>query len=71
MVGEHRPDAIVKRVARGEHADLAPARRQHLVDALRERARPAPPAPFDQRRDKLEMALAAEHDIGIGDQGAG
>ena len=47
---QHRADAVVERIAGGEHADLPAAMRQHLLDGALERARPWPRRAADQRR---------------------
>ena len=68
---EQRTHAIEKRIARGEHANLPPVLRQHLVHRARERARPGLRLALDERRREREMARAPEYDIGAGDEFAG
>ena len=68
--GERRADAIVERVARGEHADLAAAMMQDFVGGGVERARPRPRRAANERRREAEMAPAAKHDFGRADQPA-
>ena len=67
---EHRADAVMERIARGEHADLAAAMMQHFVGGAVERARPRPRRAANERRREAEMAPAAEHDFGGADQPA-
>ena len=65
MARQHRADAVEERIARGEHADLPPARGQHLARSPRAnglgQGRASPRMSGAARR---EMALAAEHDLG-------
>ncbi len=65
-----RADAVEERIARGEHADRPPALLETSADRPIERARPRPHRAADQRAGQLKMALAAEHDLGVGDQPA-
>ena len=67
---QHRADAVVERIARGEHADLPAAMAQHLVGRAVERARPRPRRAANERRRQAEMAPAAEHDFRRADQPA-
>ena len=67
---QHRADAVVKRIAGGEHADLPAAIAQHLVGRAVERARPRPRRAANERSGKAEVAPAAEHDLGGADQPA-
>ena len=64
MVRQHRADAIEERIARGEHADLAPARGKHLFNPAREGTGPRLRLAADQRRGQREVPRAAEHDVG-------
>ena len=67
---QHRADAVMERIARGEHADLPAAMTQHFVGGAIERARPRPRRAANERRRQAEMAPAAEHDFGRADQPA-
>jgi hypothetical protein len=57
MPQQDRTDAVNERVARGEHADLPAAMRQHLLDRALERAGPRPRRAADERRGEAEMRL--------------
>ena len=70
MPRQHRADAVVIGIAGGEHANLAAALRQHLRDTVLERRWPGPRRAADERSRKGEMALAAEHDLGVGHEPA-
>ncbi len=67
---QHRADAVVERIARGEHADLPAAMAQHFVGGAIERARPRPRRAANERRREAKMPPAAEHDFGRADQPA-
>ena len=67
---QHRADAVVERIARGEHADLPAAMMQHFVGGAVERARPRPRRAANERRRQAEVAPAAEHDFRRADQPA-
>ena len=49
MARQQRADAVEERIARGEHADLPAALRDHLAHRLVERARPRPHRAADKR----------------------
>src|ERR1700716_333902 len=66
MACQHGADAIVKGIARRQHAHLgaAVALRQHVVDAALERARPGARLAADKRGRQPEMAFAPEPPVG-------
>ena len=70
MARQQRADAVEERIAGRQHADRPAALLHHLADGALERARPRPHRPADERGRKLQMALAAEHDLGVRDQPA-
>ena len=70
MARQQRADAIEERIARCQHADRPAALLDHLAHRPIERARPRPHRAANERGRKLQMALAAEHDLGVGDQPA-
>ena len=67
---EHRSDAVEKRIAGGEHADVAAAMGENVFDRTLERARPGVRVSANERGRERKMAFAAEYDFGGGNQPA-
>lgn len=67
MCGERRADAMEERIARRQNADLSSAHADNLAGCEREWRGPRLCLALDERRGKLKMAQAAEHDLRIRD----
>lgn len=68
---EHRPDAVMKRIAGGEHADLAPAVAADFVGGAIKGTRPSACRAANKGRRKRKMTPTAEDDVGSANQRAG
>ena len=67
---QHRADAVMERIARGEHADLPPAMAADFVGGTVERTRPSACRAPNERRRQGKMPAAAKDDLGPADQSA-
>ncbi len=65
---QHVADAIVERIAARQHHDRPAAMLLDFRHRLADRAGPGEPAAADQPVGQAEMALAAHHQLGRGDQ---
>ena len=68
MTAESRANPVEKRIARRQHADRTAALGHNLLHGAIERTRPGPRRALDDAARQLKMALAAEHDLRVGDQ---
>jgi len=67
---EHGADAVVERIARGEHTDPPATMAQNLRRCAVERARPRPRSAADKRRGETKLPPPAKYDLRSLDQTA-
>ena len=70
MGRQHGADAEAVGIAGGEHGDRLAAMGENFRDGLGDGARPGLALTARQAVGKGQVALAADHELGVGDEGA-